>query len=88
MYWTIFYKNGIALTKAADRVSAQEWCEVQLGSEHGPFAIVPAVKEDLEDVGLALEMHQSRQDIGPGLSTTNTLDNRGNQGLGAWATLH
>lgn len=61
MFWVIHHRNGVALAEAANREYALKWCEAQLGSALGPFAITPAIEDDLEDFGMP--MHIGREDI-------------------------
>jgi len=63
MFWVIHHRNGVALAEAADRESAHNWCEAQLGSALGPFAITPAIETDLEDFGMPMQIGQEDIDI-------------------------
>ena len=63
MFWTIYYKNGIALTEADDRQAARRWCEKQLGRARGPFAITPAIEDDLKEFGLPTYIDQEDLEI-------------------------
>jgi len=63
MFWVIYHRNGVALTEAADRVSALNCCETQLGHALRPFAIIPAIEADLEDFGMSIGIGQKDLDI-------------------------
>jgi hypothetical protein len=63
MFWVIHHRNGVALAEAANRDSALEWCEAQLGNALGPFALTPAIETDLEDFGMTMHIGQEDLDI-------------------------
>ena len=67
MFWVIHHRNGVALAEAANRESALNWCETQLGSALGPFAISPAIEADMEDFGMPMHIGQEDIDVARGI---------------------
>ena len=88
MFWTIYYKNGIALTEADDREAARRWCEKQLGRARGPFAITPAIEDDLKEFGLPTYIDQKDLEIARSICESTILNVQAPPGLEAQGTLH
>ena len=88
MFWVIHHRNGVALAEAANRESALTWCETQLGSALGPFAITPAIDTDLEDFGMPMHIAQEDLDIAKSICEATEDMFRPEQRYASQGTLH
>ena len=76
------------MAEAADRESAQIWCETQLGTAMGPFAITPAIESDMEDFGMEAQFDQDDLDIARSICEATKELFRPERSIAGAETLH